>query len=120
MEHTERVQQEAIRRWMQRYERVESDLVEWKRQYDIQQRRACDAEAERDALRNEIAADFRAREELVAKLVEALDGIKSLLGPEGEYAICKADGTKLWLGDDMIVGGAFEKADTALARVKGE
>ena len=74
----------------------------------------------RDALRNEIAADFRAREELVAKLVEALDGIKSLLGPEGEYAICKADGTKLWLGDDMIVGGAFEKADTALARVKGE
>ena len=49
-----------------------------------------------------------------ARLREALEAIKGLLGPDGEYAICKADGTKLWLGDDMIVGGVFEKADAAL------
>jgi len=59
-------------------------------------------------------------EDKCAGLLAALEGIKSLLGPEGEYAICKADGTKMWLGDDMIVGGIFEKADAALARARGE
>jgi hypothetical protein len=53
-------------------------------------------------------------------LLAALEGLKELLGPYGEYAVCRADGSKSWLGDDMIVGAAFEKADAAIARAKGE
>ena len=55
MDHTERVQQEAIRRWMQRCEKAKLELEEWKRQYNIQQRRACDAEVENQRLREEYA-----------------------------------------------------------------
>ena len=54
------------------------------------------------------------------QMYEALAAIKALLGPDGDYAICRADGNKCWLGDDMIVGGAFEKADAALAAAGGE
>lgn len=61
-----------------------------------------------------------ANRRLIVELVAALKDIKGLLGPDGEYAICKADGTKMWLGDDMIVGGAFERADAAIAKAGGE
>jgi len=118
MEHTERVQQEAIRRWMQRYERVESDLVEWKRQYDIQQRRACDAEAERDALRNEIAADWRA-------MVAALEASEKTLDAIGGLATVKDSGVITLLPYyarklAKMLNETLPTVQAVLARVKGE
>lgn len=73
--------------------------------------------ARRDALRSDIAADWRAREELVTELVEALkvahDAIKSLpIGCMGEGR----DGELVWPIRDEVLDGIC----ATLARVKGE
>ena len=69
----------------------------------------------RDALRNEIAADWREREELAAELVEALKRVRAVIGERGRtnkniYVSMPGECTLLI---DHI-------AKNALARVKGE
>lgn len=44
---------------------------------------------------------------LVGKILE----LKKHLGPTGEYALCRSDGEKLWLGEVLMFGLIFEGLD---------
>jgi len=53
-------------------------------------------------------------------LIEALEGLVMLGGHAKEYAICRNDGEKGELGDEMMIGRLFDQARTALVAAKGE
>ena len=51
----------------------------------------------------------------LAELVGSVNVLKSLLSVDGEYSICRTYHEKMGLGDEMIVEGAIERIDKALA-----
>ena len=67
--------------------------------------------------------DKRANARLIAaapELLEALIAIKALLSEGGEYSICRTDKENMWLAETLVVGNAFEKADIAIEKARGE
>jgi hypothetical protein len=52
------------------------------------------------------------------ELLEALTSLKKALGPEGEYAICRADNQPMGFGETIYVGCWFEKASAAMTKAE--
>jgi hypothetical protein len=63
-----------------------------------------------------------ARDELKANaapdLLEMLKMIKKALGPDGDYAIVRADGKPISLCESVFIGDWFEKADAAILKAE--
>ncbi len=53
-------------------------------------------------------------------LVEALEGLITLNGHASEYAICREDGEKGGLGEELMIAKLFDQAIAALKAAKGE
>ena len=54
----------------------------------------------------------------IRELIESINGLKSLLGDEGEYSICRSDRTPMGMGDGFVVGSVFERIDKAIKVVE--
>lgn len=63
-----------------------------------------------------LAADRDRLAAEVARLRAALAELRGLFAgtPGGEYAICRDDGNKLWIADDINISGVMERVDAAL------
>jgi hypothetical protein len=53
-------------------------------------------------------------------MLEMLKMLKKALGPDGDYAIARADGKPMGLGESVMVGEIFMKADAVIAKAEGE
>ena len=54
----------------------------------------------------------------IRELIESINGLKSLLGDEGEYSICHSDRTPMGMGDGFVVGSVFERIDKAITAIE--
>lgn len=54
----------------------------------------------------------------IRELIESINGLKSLLGDEGEYSICRSDRKPMWIGDSLVVGSVLERIDKAIKVVE--
>ena len=59
-------------------------------------------------------------ESLNAELVEALEKIKDLLGPNSIHGVARSDKQTMPIWEAISVGEVFEFADKALAKARGE